>query len=197
MVESDESPLPESVLEDVERLTRLARASRNDPEREAYRQWRTSLLDAHGYRARVRTEDETLVCYPTDWIEDGTVQVDRIDDRSAAVEIPLAEAGDPDDWEAVDAENRAIVAAIEEAHESEHAANAKAFADFMGNHRARPIASATAADVEVFLDDYYVRNAWPSPEERAIVTDSLALVFDAVDRPVPAYTDPRPDDRST
>ena len=197
MDESNESPLPESVLEDVERLTRLARASRTDRERHAYRERRESLLDAHGYRARVRNEDETLVCYPTDWIEDGTVQVDRIDDRSSAIEIPLAEAADPDDWEAVDAENRAVVAAVEEANGAEHAANAKAFADFMSNHRARPIASATAADVETFLGDYYVRNAWPSPEERAIVTDSLALVFESVDRPVPTYTDPRPDDRST
>jgi hypothetical protein len=62
-----------------------------------------------------------------------------------------------------------------------HADNASAFADFMSNHYARPVESATSDEVAEFLDEYYPRNVWPTERQRAIVKESIDLVFEAAD----------------
>ena len=175
--------IPDDVLEEVERLSRLARRAVDDGEREAYTDRRDSLLATHGYRAQIRRADhgEVLVCYPADWVVDGTVYPDRIDDTSRAVERPLDGPGEPDDWDELDARNREIVRTVAKSAGPTHGANADAFADFMGNHYAKPIADATPAEVEEFLTEYYPRNAWPSEEQRSAVHDSLEHVFAAAD----------------
>ena len=70
-----------------------------------------------------------------------------------------------------------IIEAVAERVGAVHAANARAFADFMGNHYARRVETATAAELREFLTEYYPRNAWPSDEQRDAVERSLEHVF--------------------
>ncbi|WP_225917820.1 DUF7108 family protein [Halobaculum rubrum] len=177
--------LPEPTVDAAERLTRLAREAVDEAEAEAYREDRAERLADHGFTARVREDDDTLVCYPDEWIEDGTVQIDRIDNTDRAVEVSLSGPGDPDDWSEVEEHNAALVEQVAEEHTEVHAANARAFADFMGNHYARPMDSADADEVQEFLDEYFPRNAWPSEEQRDAVRASLRHVFEAADERTP------------
>jgi hypothetical protein len=180
-------PLPEAVVEEAERLTRLARDAVDGAEATAYRDRRGTLLAAHDYSARLRSEDhgEVLVLHPTEWAEDGVVRVERVDDVARAVEVPLDGTGDPDEWDEVEAHNRALAEAVEADHGPVHGANAHAFADFMGNHYARPIERATERQVREFLEEYFPRNAWPSEDQRDSLDRSLDLLFERVDRSRP------------
>jgi len=177
--------LPKQTVDAAERLTRLAREAVDESEAEAYREDRAERLADHGFTARVREDDDTLVCHPDEWIEGGTVQIDRIDDTDRAVEVSLSGAGDPDDWSEVEEHNAELVERIAEEHDEVHAANARAFADFMGNHYARPMDAADADEVQEFLDEYFPRNTWPSEEQRDAVQASLRYVFDAADERTP------------
>lgn len=169
--------LPEELLEQVETLTRRARRSDVEAEAEAYRERRDALLAEEGFVARVREEEsrDVLVCHPADWVEDGVVRTGNVDDVERAAEIPLSGPGDPDRWEAVDEHNRDAAAAVEAAHGAAHGANAAAFAEYMSNHLAKPMEDATPEEVARFLEDYYVRNVWPSAEEAARVEESVEL----------------------
>lgn len=182
-----DSPLPESVVEEAERLTRLARDAVDPNEATAYRERRGTLLAEHGYTARLRSEDrgEVLVLHPAAWVEDGVVRVERVEDVSRAVEVPLDGTGDPDEWDEVEAHNRALAEAVEAEHGPVHGANAHAFADFMGNHYARPIERATERQVREFLAEYFPRNAWPTDDQRDAIETSLSLLFERVDRSRP------------
>lgn len=179
--------LPTDTIETAERLTRLARRAVDENEAAAYRRERDEALETHGYVAHVREEESAtvLVCFPDDWLVDGAVQVDRIEDTDRAIERPLDAAGGDRNYEEVDAHNREIVEDVAETAGPVHAANATAFADFMGNHYVRRVDSASATAVEEFLTEYFPRNAWPSEEQRAVVRESLRLVFDIVDSPPP------------
>ncbi|GAA0233676.1 DUF7108 family protein [Halobaculum roseum] len=177
--------LPKPTVDAAERLTRLAREAVDEAEAEAYREDRGDRLADHGFTARVREDDDTLVCYPDEWMEDGTVQIDRIEDTDRAVEVSLSGPGDPDDWSEIEEHNAALVERVAEEHDETHAANARAFADFMGNHYARPMDSADADEVREFLDEYFPRNAWPSEEQRDAVRASVRYVFEAADERTP------------
>jgi hypothetical protein len=172
--------LPDDTVEEAERLTHLARDATDDDEREAYLAERASLLDPHDFTARVRSEDtrDVLVLHPEEWTEDGTIRVERVDDTDRAAEIPLDGPGDPDDWDEVDEHNRTVAAAVGDAHGDVHGTNAAAFADFMSNHYARPVESATDGEIEEFLAEYFPRNAWPTDEQKAVVDESVELVFE-------------------
>ncbi|WP_135825619.1 DUF7108 family protein [Halorussus ruber] len=178
-----DAELPESTVERAERLTRLARDAVDDSEAAAYREERAELLADHDFRARVRDDDTgaTLVLHPAEWKEDGTIRPERIEDTTRAVEISLSGPGDPDEWDDVDEHNRELAARVRETHGDVHGDNAAAFADFMGNHYARPMDAATSGEVEEFLDEYFPRNAWPSEKQRAVVEESIDLVFEAAD----------------
>ena len=180
----DAAPLPDAVTDTAERLTRLARQATADSEREAYRADRDEALAAHDYTARVREEDDTLVLYPDEWIDGNTVQFDRIDDTDRAVEIPLSGGGD-DTWAAVEADNAALVDAVGEAHGPIHEANARAFADFIGNHYCRRIETATADHLAEFREEYYPRNVWADADQQAAIEDSLGYLFAAADTECP------------
>ncbi|WP_254765706.1 DUF7108 family protein [Salinilacihabitans rarus] len=184
---TDGDELPADVVDEAERLTRLARRAVDDAEREVYERRREELLAARGFVARVREDDagEVLVVHPDEWLDDGVVRTDRIEDLSRGIEIPLDGAGDPDDWENVDAHNRELVDAVREAHGDVHGANAAALADFMGNHYAKPIESATADELAEFLTEYFVRNAWPSEAQREAIEESIELVFETAGEPLP------------
>ncbi|MHC3439252.1 DUF7108 family protein [Natrialbaceae archaeon A-gly3] len=185
----DDPDLPTEVLEETERLTRLARTAAIEDEREAYRRRRAEILSPHEYTARVREEadGDVLVIHPEEWHDGEVIRTDRIEDLSRAIEIRLEGAADPDDWDTVDAENRAIVEEIREEHGDVHAENAAVLADFMGNHYARPMASATEAELQEFLEDYFVRNAWPSEAQRAAIEESIELVFETAGESVPRF----------
>jgi hypothetical protein len=126
-----------------------------------------------------------LVLHPTEWIVDGVVRVERVEDVSRAVEVALDGAGDPDEWDEVEAHNRTLAAEVEAEHGPVHGANAHAFADFMGNHYARTVERATGRQVQEFLAEYFPRNAWPTDDQREAIETSLDLLFERVDRSRP------------
>ncbi len=179
----NEQPLPEDVIDRAETLTRRIENAIDDNERDAYRRERAEILDAHAYEVRVREGDtgETLVLYPEEWIEGGTVQIGRIDDTDRAVERPISGPGSGADWEAVDSHNRAVAARVREQHGETHGETAAAFADFMSNHYAKPIEKSTPAEREEFRTEYFPRNAWPSEKQRGQVAESLRLTLEAAD----------------
>lgn len=197
--------LPNDVAAEAARLTRLAgdagaRGAVAGPnenggretvpdEATVYRDRRETLLEQFGYVARVREEREggaTLVCYPAEWLDDeGLVRLDADLDTSRAVEISLDGPGEQGDFETAAAANDELVDAVREAHGEVHAANARAFADFMSNHYARPATSAAAREVREFLDEYYPRNAWPTDAQAAVVEESLRYTFEVVDEGFP------------
>ena len=184
--ERDDTP-PTDVVEAAKRLTRRAREAVDDAEAAAYRTDRDERLAEHGYTARVR-EDETrdvLVLHPDEWVADGQIHPERVDDVDRGIEVPLSGPGEADDWEVVDEHNRDLVATVREEHGEVHGANAEALADFMGNHYAKPIESATKAELQEFLTEYYPRNAWPTDEQSAVVEKSVQFAFDAADERCP------------
>jgi len=178
-----ELPLPEAVIDRAETLTRRIQSAVDDNERDAYRRERAELLDGHAYEVRVREGDtgETLVLYPEEWVENGTVQVDRIDDTDRAIERPVSGPGSGADWEAVDSHNRAVAARVRERHGEVHGETAAAFAAFMSNHYAKPIEKSTPGEREEFRAEYFPRNAWPSEKQRDLVAESVRLTLDAAD----------------
>lgn len=190
--------LPSAVAEEAARLTQLAldAADRETipvpyqtdvdetaaAEADLYRRRREELLDDYEYTARVREDREggaTLVCYPEEWLdENGTVRLDDDLDTSRALERSLSGPGAQGDYESAAAENDTLVDAVREAQGDVHAANVRAFANFMENFYARPIDSATEPEVREFLEDYYRRNAWPTDEQAAVVAQSLRYAFE-------------------
>ncbi|MFB6296288.1 MAG: rnhA operon protein [Halobacteriales archaeon] len=186
--------LPEDVIAAAERLTRLARRAADEAEAAAYREDRDDRLAEYGFTARVREEDagEVLVLHPGEWVEEGTIRIDRIEDTGRAIERRLSGPGEESAFERVDAHNREVVARIEARAGPVHAANATAFADFMGNHYARRVETATPAELREFLAEYFPRNAFPTDEQRATVEESLRLVFAVTDREAPEVPDVDP-----
>jgi hypothetical protein len=177
--------LPDEVREATERRTLLARRAEDDDEAATHRERRDDLLAEHGYEARVRADADrdVLVLHPAEWIdESGRVDVDRVDDVDRGVEVPLSGPGDPEDWTEIEAHNRRAARTVADEHGAVHGANAHAFADFMGNHYARPVEAAGPPEVEEFLTEYVPRNSWPSDEQRAVLEESVALVREAADR---------------
>ena len=183
--------LPTETADEAERLTRLARAAVDTNERDAYREKREEILAEYGFTARIRGEDETaarggagredagdvLVCHPSEWVEEGEIRTENIEDTSRAVERRLSGPADPDDWETVAAHNDRVAERVEESHGAVHGANARTFADFMSNHYARRVESATEEEIEEFLGEYFVRNAWPTDDQKAVIETSLSFVF--------------------
>ncbi|MDS0281246.1 DUF7108 family protein [Haloarcula onubensis] len=176
--------LPVDTQDEVERLTRLARQAVDEGAAAAYRDRRAALLADHGYEARIREEDtgDVLVCYPSEWVDDGVIQPDMVDDTDRGVEIRLSGPGDPDAWDDVDAENRAVVERVRAEDGDVHGATARALADFMGNHYAKPIAEATPEELAEFREEYFPRNAWPTEQQRALLDDSVELTVKKAER---------------
>jgi len=184
--EPDDLP-PEAVVEEAERLTRLAREAVDRDEAAAYRVDRDERLADHDYTARVR-EDETrdvLVLHPAEWVADGEIRTERIADVDRGIEIPLSGLGEGDDWAEIDEYNRDIVADVRDEYDEAHAANVAALADFMGNHYAKPIDDATAGELTEFLREYYPRNAWPTAAQREVVEKSVRVAFAVADERCP------------
>ena len=174
--------LPDEVVDETERLTRLARDAIDDNEAEAYREARADTLADHGFTARVREEDrDTLVLYPAEWVEDGPVRTDRIQDVDRGIERPLEGPGETDEWEVVEEHNREVATSVATEHGDVHGANAHALADFASNHYAKPIEDLTRGERTKFLDEYFPRNAFPSDDQKAVVQESVRLAVQTAD----------------
>jgi hypothetical protein len=175
--------LPADTVDEAERLTRLAREAVDDAEATAYRAERDQLLDAHGYTSRIRNEDtgDVLVCHPQEWVEDGVIRPELVEDTDRGVEVRLSGPGDPDDWEDIEAQNSRVVEAVRETHGAVHGETARALADFMGNHYAKPIAEATEDELREFREQYFPRNAWPTDEQRSLLEKSVRLTVEKAD----------------
>jgi hypothetical protein len=168
--------LPDDAAEEARRLTRLARDASDEHAADAYRDRRDELLADHGYVARVRDADATLVCYPEDWLEDGTVHPGDVADTDRAIEVSLAGGGEQGDYETAAERNAELVSLVNDNYGPVHSENAAAFAEFMNNHYARPMDTATDDEREAFLEDYFPRNAWPSDEQREQIEATLAII---------------------
>jgi hypothetical protein len=184
--EEGKAELPADVVDEAERLTRRARRAVDPSEAAAYRDRRASLLADYGFRARVREEGhDTLVLYPDEWIVDGTAQPDRIDDLDRGIERPLEGPGEADEWEVVESHNRELAKTVAAEHGTVHGDNAHALADFASNHYAKQIERLTVPELAEFREEYFRRNAWPSDDQKAVVSESIRLTFAATDQPVP------------
>ncbi|GGN85808.1 MULTISPECIES: DUF7108 family protein [Haloarcula] len=172
--------LPSETVDEVERLTRLAREAVDEDEAAAYRAERAALLDERGYTSRIREEDtgEILVCHPAEWVEDGVIRPDRVEDTDRGVEVRLSGPEAPDEWETVEEQNRRVVDAVRADYGDVHGATADALADFMGNHYAKPIADATTDELREFREEYFQRNVWPTDEQRALLEESVRVTVE-------------------
>ncbi len=175
--------VPVEAVDEAERLTRLAREAESaepTPEIEQaadqYRERRDALAAEYGYTARVRDEDDALVLYPDEWMEEGTVQLDRVEDTDRAVEVSLSGPGDADRYREVAAYNEAVAEAVAEREADVHARTAETFAAFMSNHYVRPVDDATPKMRAEFREEYLVRNGWPTDEQLAAVEESLSVI---------------------
>ena len=179
---------PDAVVAEAERLTHLAREAVDEAEAAAYREAREELLADQDYTARVREEDrDVLVLHPEEWVEDGTVYPERIDDIDRGIERALDGVGLFDDWDAVAAHNDDLATQVAEEHDEIHGQNAQALAAFMNNHYAKPIEDATGPELREFLEEFFPRNAWPSDDQKAVVEESIRLVFECADERLPDY----------
>ncbi|MFD1570597.1 DUF7108 domain-containing protein [Halorubrum laminariae] len=168
--------LPADVVDEAERLTRLARETDDDAAAEFYRDRRDELVTDHDYVPRLRGDDDTLVMYPDEWMADGTVQLDRIETTERAVEVSLSGPGDADRFQEIAAYNDAVATAVAERESNVHADTARTFAAFMSNHYVRPIDDATPDMRAEFREEYLVRNGWPSEEQLAVADESLSVI---------------------
>ena len=181
-----DTELPTDVIDEAELLTRHARRAVDPNEAAAYRDRRASILSDHGFRARVREEGrDTLVLYPDEWVEDGTVQPERIEYIDRGIERPLEGPGEADEWAVVEEHNRELAETVADTRGEVHGANADALADFASNHYAKPIEDLTGAELEEFLAEYFPRNAWPTDDQQAVVEQSVRLTYQVADQPLP------------
>ena len=173
----DRAPdVPVDVVDEAERLTRLARETDDDAAADFYRDRRDELVDEYDYVPRLREDDDTLVLYPDEWMADGTVQIDRIETTDRAVEVSLSGPGDADCFQEVAAYNDAVASAVADRESDVHAATARTFAAFMSNHYVRPVDDATPDMRAEFREEYLVRNGWPSEEQLSAIDESLSVI---------------------
>lgn len=166
-------PVDEQTVDRLTELTRRARAG--DDEAASRRKRLLESVDAH---LHVREDDDgaTLVVYPASWMtDDGRVDPTRIEDVDTAIERPLDDGDDPDEdaWAAIDAHNQAVAAEVTRRHGPVHGETATALATYLSNHHLVRIEAATPRQLETFREDYFVRNAWPTAQQRALVGRSI------------------------
>lgn len=167
--------LPADLRATVRRLTHAARETDDAEAAETYRTRRDRLLAAHDYAAHLREDPtgDTLVCYPQDWLVEGTIDTDAIADTDRAVELQLSGVGEPDDWQTVADYNDRVAQAVQTKYGQPHGRTAEALAAFASNHYAKPIDALTTPELVEFKTEYFVRNAWPTPAQRAAVDESV------------------------
>lgn len=170
--------LPEEIVEKAVELSQKAQHPQLPTDR--FERERDALVSEYGFRARIRDDDSrgpVLVCYPDDWLSEGTVRLSRVDNTDRAVERPLFTVETDQTWERVYSHNEEVVTQVFNEFGEVHGENAQAFADYMSNHYKRQVESAGSHELNEFLNEYYPRNAWPSEAQKRVVEESLRLVF--------------------
>ena len=181
MTDSASDP-PADVIDEAERLTRLARRAVDGKAAAAYRTKRDEMLTEYGYTARIREDDDTLVCYPEEWVDDeGTVYPSEIENVDRGVERSLSGPGEGDDWDAIEEHNREIAEAVAAEHGDPHGETVHALADFAGNHYAKPIGDLTSDELAEFREEYLPRNGWPSDEQLEMLSLSVGYALEKAD----------------
>lgn len=160
-------------VEEVIRLTREALAGDEEARME-----RDEFVQRHGYRARYREDDRVLVLYPDDWVEDGEVVLDEVEDVDRALEVDLEREME---WRDAHRENEEVLREFEERFDDWQAYNARAFTEFLENHYSTSIHGATERLVEEFLGEYYPRNVWPPEEAEGCVEESVELLLETAE----------------
>lgn len=188
-----DNQLPESVVDEAVRLTRLAeRAPESAPpgafgeettlsEADRYRRERTELLREQEFRARLREDDSglTLVCYPAEWLQNGEIDLAAVEDTDRAIERRIDGTGGSDTWEPVAEHNREVATAVASRYGDPHARTARSFGRFMASHRVRRVETATAEDILEFVEEFFPRNTWPTDAQQAVVMRSIRLTIAA------------------
>lgn len=178
--------VPEPIVEEVLRYTQRAREAEEDDRTEAILEARNQVLDPYDFEIRVREEThDVLVLYPAEWIEDGTVVMEHIEDTDRAIERPLEGTGVGETWDEVYEHNKVIAQRVRAEFGDDHGANAAALAEYMSNHYLKPIEEATRGELEEFLTEYYPRNVWPTADQKRVVRQSVQFVYDCLDVPSP------------
>lgn len=155
------------------RLTREALAGDEEAARE-----REELVRRHGFRARYREDDRVLVLYPEDWLEDGEVVLDEVEEVERAMEVDLE--GEIE-WSEARRKNEEVLGEFEDRFGDSHAFNARAFMEYLENHYSTSIHEASDRLVEEFLSEYYPRNVWPPEEAEDCVEESVELLLETAE----------------
>ncbi|XGI83882.1 rnhA operon protein [Halorutilales archaeon Cl-col2-1] len=172
--EDEEESEREDWVDEAVRLTKMSLTSPSP----VYEDRLDELAAENGFVARLR-DDETLVLYPDDWVVDGEVDVERIEDTDRAHEIPLSEKGES--WEDVHSYNSDVIEELSEMEEvtETEVSNAEYFVEFLENHYILPVDEVSQKHVREFLEDYYPRNVWSSPNEEETVKKSVRKLLEA------------------
>lgn len=172
------SEIPEGVLDDVVSLSQKAIQAVDQQEISAYQQRRDDLLAPFGYTCRIRTDNdgEVLVCYPKEWLDGDTINIDKMDDLTQAIERPIFDSPSERNFSEIEQHNRAIASGIAKDHGPIHGTTASAFADFMSNHYKQRIEEATVTEFEEFRTEYFPRNAWPSDVQKRVLDETIQLL---------------------
>jgi hypothetical protein len=170
---SESDILPSSVQEKVVSLTRRSRRESNDN----HLNRRDQILDKYDLEARVRDEDDTLVIYPTEWIDsNGNIDFSEVDDKNNAIEISLSGPNKDADWEEVYQYNMRIVSRVRDEFGDVHAKNIEEFGEFLANHYLKKITEATEEEKKDFMNEFFVRNVWSTDKQESVLDDSLEIV---------------------
>lgn len=136
---------------------------------------RDRLVRSHGHRARLRLDDMVLVLYPEEWVEDGEVRFEEVEDVDRALEVEL----EPEkEWGEAHSENKELLSEFGERVEDHHVYNARVFTEFLENHYSISVMDARQEHVNEFLEEFYPRNAWPSRQARVCVDESVEMFLE-------------------
>lgn len=178
--QNSSNEIPDFALREIVQLTKQATVENDDE----LRKRRAELARQFGFRVRVRRDEAAriVVLYPREWVEGGTVVIDRIDDIDRAIEIPLFTGQSDAKWEQIEQFNRRVVERVKDQYGGVHGENAATFADFVGNHLAKRISEVTQSEIDEFRSEYFVRNAWPSDRQEQEIERSLELIYSEVNQ---------------
>jgi len=168
--------VPADTVDEAERLTRLARRTEDEAAAAFYRERRDELVTDHDYVPRLREEDDTLVLYPDEWMDDGRSSSTGSRPPTGPSRCRCRGPGDAGRYREIAAYNDAVADAVADAHDAVHADTARSFAAFMSNHYVRAVDDATADMRAEFREEYFPRNGWPTDEQLAVVDESLDAI---------------------
>lgn len=175
---NSDKPIPEDIVDKSISLTLRSRNITDENTSEELLKKRDNMLKRYDYTARVREEDDTLVLYPSNWLnkEGGKINLREIEDTGNAVEVSLSGPNKDANWEDIEKANSRIVSKVRDEYTDAYAANIRAFADFMGNYYLKKVTEATQEEKTEFKEEYYPRNVWPTEEQLSSLEDSIDIL---------------------